>query len=322
MSSSPISVMKNLSLHVCFATLLLGVAYVQAGSITLSSVGGVKFATRDGQLLTHGCAVRVGSFNLPDATRDQLLPDKGDYAQLKTVFKPLAEGLIGSGTTAQSGGSGTVLRANSFPAEGDIFGTVSDISAAYMPPETQLYLWVFNHPNPDLATQWGLFTADAWLAPPALGNRTLTTTNAVEALHGSLTGGQLRLIDVPSTYGNWAWQSYSINAPAPVIQTAADPDGDGLANIAEYAWRLNPAAQSSARTTLGAASGGASIVFTYKRPRNLKDVNVFAECSVDLRTWGPAVSTVTGSDADFDTCECSSPSNTNCFWRVRFASVP
>lgn len=316
------SAMKKTAIPLCLVTLLLGVASLEAGSITLSSVGGIKFATKEGQLLTHGCAVRVGSFNLPNATRDQILPEKGDYAQLKTVFKPLAEGLIGSGTTAQSGGTGTVLRANSFPTAGDIFGTVSDISAVYMPPETQLYLWVFNHPNPDLATQWGLFTADAWLAPPALGNRTLSTTVTVEALQGSLTGGQLRLMDVPSTYGNWAWQSYSIDAASAIIQTAADPDGDGLANLVEYAWRLNPAAQSSPRTTLGAASGGASIVFTYKRPRNLRDVSVIAECSVDLRAWQPATSTVTGSDTDFDTCECSSPSNTNCFWRVRFESIP
>jgi hypothetical protein len=314
-------VMNSPSLLLGAVLAMLGSASLNAGSITLSSVGGAKFATKEGQLLPHGCAVRVGSFNLPNATRDQILPEKGDYAQLKTVFKPLAEGLIGSGSAAQNAGGGTVLRANSFPAEGDIFGTVANINATYMPPETQLYVWVFNHSNPDLATQWGLFTADTWLAPPALGNRTLGT-NSVEVLQGSTSGSQLRLIDVPATYGNWAWQSYSINASSTLTGSEADPDGDGLANIAEYAWRLNPAARSTPLTALNAASNGATVSFTFKSPRNQPDVAVIAECSPDLRTWEPAASVVITSDADFDTRQCSSSAGTRYFWRVRFENVP
>lgn len=313
--------MKTISLFTFLALFLSAVNGLEAGTITISSSGGAKLATKNGELLPHGCAVRVGSFNLPNATRDTLLPTKGDYAQLKTFFKPLAEGLTGAGTSAQAAGSGSVLRANSFPGPGDIFGSVENISASYMPPETKLYMWVFNHADPDLATQWGLFTADTWLAPPALGNRTLGTTD-VTVLQGTAVGDQIRLIDVPATYGNWAWQSYSVNASSGLTQIEADPDGDGLANIAEYAWKLNPAARSEARTTLQVASGGATVNFTFKRPRNLPDVAVIAECSADLSTWQPAPSTVISSDADFDTLQCSSTSGSRCFWRVRFENVP
>lgn len=319
---TPPHFVMNLSSFLLSAALVnLSAVNLSAGSITVSSVGGAKFATKEGQLLAHGCAVRVGSFNLPNATRDQILPSRGDYAQLKTVFKPLAEGLIGSGSAAQNAGSGTVLRANSFPAEGEIFGTVADINATYMPPTTQLYVWVFNHANPDLATQWGLFTADTWLAPPALGHRTLGTTS-VKVLQGTSSGGQLRLIDVPPTYGNWVWQSYSITASAPLTEAGADPDGDGLANIAEYAWRLNPAASSIPQTALITTSPGAAVSFTYKSPRNQPDVSVVAECSTDLRTWQTAASVVITSDADFDTRQCTSASGTHLFWRVRFEKVP
>lgn len=314
--------MKKSFLIVGLGLALLNSSALQAGSITLSSVGGTKFATKDGQLLTQGCAVRLGSFNLPNSTRNQILPEKGDYAQLKSVFKPLAEGLIGAGSAAQADGSGTVIRANSFPAAGDVFGSVTNFSASYMPPGTQLYVWVFNHSNPDQATQWGLFTSSEWLAPSALGNQTLSTTAVVTPIQGNATGGQLRLIDVPATYGNWAWQNYTLNAPSALTQTEADPDGDGLANLAEYAWKLNPAARSQSLTELSVSSSSATVSFTFKRPRHQPDVAVIAECSPDLRTWQPASAVVIGSDADFDTLRCSSGTETRCFWRVRFESVP
>lgn len=301
--------------------LMMALATAQAGTITISSVGGAKFATKSGNLLPAGCAVRVGAFLLPEATRDAVLTSQGDYAWLKSVFTPLAEGLIGAGTTTQMAGSGTVLRANEFPAAGEIFGSIENINPAYMPPGTRLYVWVFNHADPDQATEWGLFTSTQWVAPPALGNTTLTTTSVVAALQGESAGGKLKLIDVPATYGNWAWQSFSINAPSSVTGNLADPDGDGVQNIAEYAWRLNPAARSEPRTELTKQTGG-TVTFRYKRPRNLPGVSVVAECSADLVTWQPAPSVVTGSDAEFDTLESTASTAAPCFWRVRFETTP
>lgn len=304
-----------------FLFFILLATSASAGTLTLSSVGGSRFATKTGSLISTGCAVRLGTFELPAASRDAVLNSQGDYAWLKSVFKPLAEGLIGAGSAAQASGSGSVLRANGFPAAGDLFGSISDIDPAYLPPDTQLYVWVFNHSNPDQATQWGLFTAAEWTAPPALGNRTLSTAASVQALQGTAISGQLRLIDVPSTYGNWTWQNYSLGAPANLTQATADPDGDGVANLAEYAWKLNPSARSSPRTELTTPAAG-TFTFRFKRPRNLPGVTLIAECSTDLKTWQPASVAVTGSDADFDTLESTASTATPCFWRVRFETTP
>ena len=304
-----------------FLFFILLATSASAGTLTLSSVGGSRFATKTGSLISTGCAVRLGTFELPAASRDAVLNSQGDYAWLKSVFKPLAEGLIGAGSAAQASGSGSVLRANGFPAAGDLFGSISDIDPAYLTTDTQLYVWVFNHSNPDQATQWGLFTAAEWTAPPALGNRTLSTAASVQALQGTAISGQLRLIDVPSTYGNWTWQNYSLGAPANLTQATADPDGDGVANLAEYAWKLNPSARSSPRTELTTPAAG-TFTFRFKRPRNLPGVTLIAECSTDLKTWQPASVAVTGSDADFDTLESTASTATPCFWRVRFETTP
>lgn len=299
------------------ASLALATAHAVAGTVTLSSVGGSKFASKSGTLLPSGCAVRLGFFNLATETRNQTVSSEADYAQLAASFNPLAEGIIGAGSSAQAAGSGTMLRQNNFPAAGDIFGSVSNISASYVAPDTQLYVWVFNHTDPNQATEWGIFTASTWVAPPALGNSTLSTAVSMTALQGSIAAGQLRLIDLPATFGNWTWHSFATGTPSSLTLPTADADHDGLANYAEYAWQLNPAAASTPRTTLTRSSGGGA-TFTFLRPRNLPDVVVSAECSTDLRTWLPVSSTVVSSDTNFDTMQSTASPGTRCFWRVRF----
>lgn len=304
------------------ATLALGVASAHAGSVTLSSVGGSPFANQSGTILPAGVAIRVGTFNLPPATRDQTLAATSDYAQLAAWFKPLGESVSGAGTVAQANGAGSQLRTNGFPAAGNVFGTINNISTGYMAPGTQLYLWVFDTANPYDSSQWGIFSAANWLVPPALGAQALSTAVEMNAVQGSVNEGQLRLASPAQTFGNWRMKHFPENAAASVTSYNADPDGDGIYNIAEYAWQLNPNARESTRTTLTGETSGSNLTFTFKTPRNISDVVVTAECSPDLQTWSPATSTVTSSDADFDTHTCTaSPGSGRCFWRVRFSTV-
>lgn len=300
--------------------LVLGLNQAHAGGVTLTTSGGSQLATKTGDALPDGCAVRIGSFNLPDATRDATLASTREYAALKSWFKPLAENIANAGMAEQPNATGTVLKTNSFPTAGNTFGTVSDIKTNYMAAGTKLYLWVFNHADPAKASQWGIFTAPTWLAPQALGSQALSTLASVQAIQGTSANLKLCLNDIPASYGNWAWQSYSDAPSGQSTDAAADPDKDGIANIAEYAWKLNPSSTDKTRTDIKTRSG--NIVFSFKTPRNTPDVNVTVECSPDLKTWEPATSQIVSSGADFDTRECIASAGARCFWRVRFAAAP
>jgi len=314
--------MKLFPLISCVAWLTLGSVASFAGSITLSSVGGSQFANQSGTVLPAGVAIRIGAFNLPDATRDATLAATSDYAQLVSWFKPLGESISGAGVVAQANGAGSQLRANGFPSAGNVFGTISNISGSYLVPGTRLYVWVFDTASPYDSSQWGIFTAPGWVVPPKLGGQALSTAATVSAIQGSASAGQLRLSTPPLTFGNWCMKKFPESAPATTTGFNADPDGDGIFNIAEYAWQLNPNARDNTSTTLTGETAGSAVTFTFKTPRNLADVQVTAECSPDLKTWSAATSTITASDADFDTHACtSSPGAGRCFWRVRFSTV-
>jgi hypothetical protein len=304
-----------------FLTLLaLNICQAHAGGVTLTTSGGSQLASKTGAALPNGCAVRIGSFNLPDATRDATLAATRDYTTLASWFKPLAENTPNAGTAEQPNSTGSGLTTNSFPTAGNMFGTVSDIKTSYMAAGTKLYIWVFNHAEPAKATEWGIFTAPSWLAPQALGSQPLSTSASMQAIQGTAANAQLCLNNIPTSYGNWTWQSYASAPNGQSTDAAADPDADGIANIAEYAWKLNAGSADKTRTDINTRSG--SIVFSFKSPRNTPDVNVTVECSPDLKTWAPATSQVVSSDADFDTRECVAAPGARCFWRVRFAAAP
>ncbi len=308
-----------------FQSLLLGLALVfttalaHAGTVSVSTVGGSLIVNKDGLVLKNGYAVRVGSFNLPDATRDHTLAAVSDYSQLKSWFKPLGEGIAGAGTVSQANGSGTMLRVNGVPTTGNVFGTITGISDTYMAPGTPLYLWVFDDANPDNADQWGIFSGAKWLAPQSIGSQTLASNPLITALQGKATTTQLFLTVPKPCYGNWT-RGFAAGTSAAQMAATADPMGDGIANLAKYAWGMNPNSHGKTPTSMTGSGSGAK--FTFLSPRTLSDVQVSAECSTDLKTWSPAAAVVVSSDSSFDTCQCSVPTGAHrCFWRVRVAAL-
>jgi hypothetical protein len=305
------------------AVSLLLAATTMAGNLTLSSAGGRPFAKENGVLLPTGCLVRIGTFNLPEATRDETLRSTTDYATLNAWFRPLGESASGAGSPVQAGNTTNQLRINGFPSAGHAFGTISNIAANYLPTGTKLYVWVFDAATPRESTQWGIFCASDWLSPPTLGARSLATQSSeLAALQGTTTESVLKLKTPADTFGNWRMRRFPADAVPSVLAFDADSDGDGIHNLAEYAWKLDPQHFDKNRSSLTKTAGAGSATFTFNVPLNLTDVAVTAECSPDLREWTTAASTVTATDPDFETRTAIAPNgNERCFWRVRFSAV-
>jgi hypothetical protein len=308
-----------LSALACYAA--LGSVTLHAGSVTLSTSRGSAFTSSSGVRLASGALVRIGTFTFAEATRDATIASTKDYSALNAAFKPLAESNGAAGTPSQLNGSGNQLIVNNYPATGDVFGSITNVSTSYIPQGAQLYLWVFDAGSASTSTQWGIFKSSNWLAPAELGAVTLSTTGSITALQGSIASGEIRLATPVATIGNWNLQNFPAGAAASMTAYNADPDGDGLSNLAEYAWKLSPTGKSTGRASLSANATAAT--FNFKAPRSQPNVNVTAECSSDLKTWSTATSTITASDEDFDTHTCTVAAGaSSCFWRVRFTAVP
>jgi hypothetical protein len=84
-------------------------------------------------------------------------------------------------------------------------------------------------------------------------------------------------------------------ADTSVSGDAADPDGDGLANLVEYALGLDPTSadpRSGLRIAPVSAAGG-DVEVSLVRRAELVGVNCVLEVSGDLKTWLPAAGFVT-----------------------------
>ena len=90
-----------------------------------------------------------------------------------------------------------------------------------------------------------------------------------------------------------AWVALAFPPGAGETALSADPDGDGLSNLIEFASHMAPLRSSESPLALEVADAGASLEFSYTVRQGIPGLVVRLEHSVDLRTWD-------ASGADFE----------------------
>lgn len=92
----------------------------------------------------------------------------------------------------------------------------------------------------------------------------------------------------------WRWQNFGSTAAAGSAADNADPDGDGVSNLAEFAFGLNPNAPSSdtgTRAVAMATQQGMNAVFRRRKDYLAAGLTYLVEFSSNLKDWTPSSST-------------------------------
>ncbi|MBN8460493.1 MAG: S8 family serine peptidase [Verrucomicrobia bacterium] len=142
--------------------------------------------------------------------------------------------------------------------------------------------------------------------PSNAGSYAVVATISDPNYQGSASG---TLVIEPAV-GWEAWQDekfIELQITAGLAEDLADPDGDGLVNLAEYSLGTDPNAATPSLEPV-VADGWLSLTFT--RPAGLPDVIYGAEHSDALGGWDPVTPEVIGTDGNVDTVRVRVPLNT------------
>ena len=202
--------------------------------------------------------------------------DAGEYAVVATITDPNYQGST-SGTLLIGKATATITLAGlSQPYD----GSPKPVTAITEPLGLALVI-----------------TYDGERTPPAeIGNYPVTATLSEANYQGTATG-QLEITGM--IYSRWRTEEFtSEQLLAGEGEPEADPDGDGLANLAEYALGSDPNAFTPQPSALLDATH-LSIVF--ERPLDRLDVTCLAESSDGLGSWSGVTLETTGETATHQT---------------------
>ena len=90
-------------------------------------------------------------------------------------------------------------------------------------------------------------------------------------------------------YEDWASYTFDDGVAREDTAPTADPDGDGLVNLAEYYFLRNPLVADTTPVLKVTVNGEGQAVLDYNRRINDPHATVVVEASTDLQTWIPAV---------------------------------
>ncbi|MBP6863790.1 MAG: hypothetical protein KBC32_00825 [Candidatus Didemnitutus sp.] len=128
----------------------------------------------------------------------------------------------------------------------------------------------------------------ATLTLTGAGTVTVRATQAGDANRSAATPVE-RSFTVLAGFTSWQLEHFTaeeLENPA-ISGPAADPDGDGLNNLLEYALGLAPKSPDAGAGT-EVALGDGVCTFTYTRPADRSDLAYVVQASADLVTWDDA----------------------------------
>lgn len=140
--------------------------------------------------------------------------------------------------------------------------------------------------------QSGQFTwsHDTSTIAPGAHEVIITATDTV----GASTSVSLS-VNVNSSYPDrtWRWENFGSTVASGIAADNADPDGDGLNNLAEFAFGMNPTRASGdvgtrAEASVGQTGGGMRAVFRRRKDYATAGLNYVVEFSSNLADWTPS----------------------------------
>jgi len=120
------------------------------------------------------------------------------------------------------------------------------------------------------------------VAPSDAGNYTVVVTNAI----GSVTSN-VAALTVPSGYATWRALKFTTLEAADnaVSGPDADPDGDGLKNVVEYAFDTDPKSGAASASAPSVSVTSTEWIYTYTRPADRPDLTYTVQASTNLTDW-------------------------------------
>lgn len=139
-------------------------------------------------------------------------------------------------------------------------------------------------------------TATSYTINPVSAGDAADYTVVVTNAGGSVTSNPATLTVVTTSYATWRAANFTVGEAADdlISGPSADPDGDGLKNLVEYALGTAPkTANTSGQPTVTVAAN--EWVFTYTRPADRPDLTYTVQSSTNLSSWSTVSKTRTAT---------------------------